>query len=494
MPTIPLSDSQSVIPTNDIAWPVYTPQPINQDHGLNAGRVLWLLGIPPLDGGAIWWDLCGAFPGTLTSMTALASNGWRRPTRSNGFSPVQFDGTAALVNTNFLGISGATHLSVAMWFKRPTTSTIAALVGSHSAGSNQWDIIAFSDGNVYCIPGVGSTSCHFPSNDTQWHRVLATYDGTQSTNAGKLQMYLDGVSQTITFTGAIVSSIPSIAQALQVGRDPVNNRWANGLQDDISVWTRTLTAAEAWADYELSLLGYPGVLNRFRPTPTIFTSAGVIGTGAITLGALSVSGVGSFASNATGAITLGPLVVTATGSFASKASGAITLAPLVVTAAGSFSTTGSGAITLSPFSVSGVGATGQFGAGAITLGALTPSGTGTFTTTGTGAITLGALSPVGVGSFKVTGSGSIALAGLGVSGVGITGQFGAGAITLAPLIVAGVGTFSGGSTITTYADPRQGTVLNPDSDPFAVDPRQGFIISTDADPAGVNPRKGTVIG
>ena len=360
-----------------------------------------------------------------------------------------------------------------MWFKRPTTSTIAALVGSHSATNNQWDIIAFSDGNVYCIPGTGGSSCHFPSNDTQWHRVLATYDGTQLTNPTKLQMYLDGVPQTLTFTGVIPFSIPSIAQALQVGRDPVNNRWANGLQDDISVWTRTLTAAEAWADYELSLLGYPGVLNRFRPTPTIFTSAGVIGTGAITLGALSVSGVGSFAT---------------------KASGAITLAPLVVTATGSFSTTGSGAITLSPFSVSGVGATGQFGAGAITLGAVTPSGTGTFAVKGTGAITLGALSPVGVGSFKVTGSGSIALAGLGVSGVGITGQFGAGAITLAPLIVAGVGTFSGGSTITTYADPRQGTILNPDSDPFAVDPRQGFIISTDADPAGVNPRKGTVIG
>lgn len=49
-------------------------------------------------------------------------------------------------------------------------------------------------------------------------------------------------------------------------------------------------------------------------------------------------------------------------------------------------------------------------------------------------------------------------------------------------------------SITTFADPRQGTILNVDTDPAGVDPRQGIILSVDTDPAGVDPRKGTVIG
>lgn len=67
------------------------------------------------------------------------------------------------------------------------------------------------------------------------------------------------------------------------------------------------------------------------------------------------------------------------------------------------------------------------------------------------------------------------------------------------------------SAIADYADPRQGTILNPDNDitgvnprlgsilyPGAgitsVDPRLGSILFPDVDPTGVDPRMGTVVG
>ena len=242
------------------------------------------------------------------------------------------------------------------------------------------------------------------SNDTSWHRILWSFDGTQSTNAAKLIIYLDGAPKTITFTGAIPTAIPANAQAFTIGRDSANSRWSNGLQDDITIWNRPLTPAEVWSDYELSLQGYPGVLNRLRPTPTLFISSGITGTGAITLGALTVSGVGSFADTATGAITLAPLSVAATGTL------------------------------------------GTTGSGAITLGALTPSGAGTFKTTASGSIALAALSVSGTGTLAGVGTGAITLGALGVSGAGTAAILGSGAITLGSVIVVGAGTASGGTT------------------------------------------------
>lgn len=47
--------------------------------------------------------------------------------------------------------------------------------------------------------------------------------------------------------------------------------------------------------------------------------------------------------------------------------------------------------------------------------------------------------------------------------------------------------------ITTFADPRQGTILFVDTDIAGVDPRQGIILSVDTDLAGVDPRQGAIL-
>jgi len=359
---------------------------------------------------------------------------------------------------------------MAIWFKRNTVSGLAAMIGSSVDSTHAFIVTPFTDGNVY--GSFGANFGRFVNNDTSWHRMLISFDGTQSTNATRLQMYLDGLPQTLTFTGTIPSAIPALSQAFQIGRDVGNNRWSSGAFDDATVWLRPLSAREAFMDCELSRLGYPGALNRFRPTSSLFNAGANLGTGAVTLGALTVSGVGSFTDTATGAITLGPLAVTATGTFTDVGSGAITLGPLTVAGAGKFTDTGTGAIA---------------------LGALVTSGIGTTSTVGSGAITLGALSPSGSGTFTVTASGSIALAGLGVSGTGLSGQFGTGAITLAPLIVSGTGTAAAGArNIVSFVDPRAAefsNVQSQDAEPGQIDPRAAEIIWVSIDPRAASRSK-----
>jgi hypothetical protein len=49
------------------------------------------------------------------------------------------------------------------------------------------------------------------------------------------------------------------------------------------------------------------------------------------------------------------------------------------------------------------------------------------------------------------------------------------------------------SPVLDFADPRQGSILYPDTDPFGVDPRQGSILFADWSIAGVDPRMGSII-
>lgn len=62
-----------------------------------------------------------------------------------------------------------------------------------------------------------------------------------------------------------------------------------------------------------------------------------------------------------------------------------------------------------------------------------------------------------------------------------------------PLVTGGL---IGGVVVITQvslADPRQGTILYPDSDLYAVDPRMGSILSFTGDPYAAEPRQGTIL-
>lgn len=444
-----------MILTNDTKWPVYTPAPINPNHPLNSGRVLWLLAIPPLDGGSTYWDLCSQYPGTLSSMTNAANNGWRPPQRSNGFSTLQFDGTAAQVTTGYAGLSGATQFTMAVWGRRLNTSTIGVILQSGSAGSAMCGLQHFSDGRIFFLAGNNSTgAATFTVNDAAWHRIMFVYDGTQ---ASRGVGYVDGKNSGVVLTSA-PASIPTLATNFAIGRDITDTRWASGYADDIAIWNRPLTAREAFADYELSLLGYPDVLNRWRPS-TLFvsfaasTSAGMAATGSsdtivasgklTTLGSISateahdtLAGVGKFntpgsLSKTGGNDTLAASSVFTTSGTLSKTGGNDTLvsagsfsthAAIVVTAGNDtlagfakLTTPGSLSKTEAHDTLAAIGISGSATAALLvgTGGSDTFAGTARFTTSGSLAKTEGHDNFAGIGIAGNATSGS--LAGTGAS-------------------------------------------------------------------------------
>ena len=105
-------------------------------------------------------------------------------------------------------------------------------------------------------------------------------------------------------------------------------------------------------------------------------AAGVTASGAITLDAVAIDGVGTSYIVASGAITLDAVTVAGSGTSTVQATGAVTLGDAVIDGLGTSYVVASGAITLGAVSIDGAGdwRYGSTGTGAITLDGVTSSG------------------------------------------------------------------------------------------------------------------------
>ncbi len=82
------------------------------------------------------------------------------------------------------------------------------------------------------------------------------------TNGGGAFTYVNTISDGSCST----SNLGGITANTIVGNDPgTAGRFLSGYVDDITIYNRALSLTELQADYELSLQGYPGTLNRMDP-------------------------------------------------------------------------------------------------------------------------------------------------------------------------------------------------------------------------------------
>lgn len=248
--------------------PIYTSDPVEQHHPINVGRVAWWLTLPPLDGGRQWFDLMGLYPGTLTNMST-SSSGWRGTTRRGGFGNLTFDGSDDRVDiSGFSGITG--NLSVALW------------VNPAAVGSTHDDYIVFAAGTgssnygIYCSIGGGHANL--------FQLAPGWLDGTTSLPVGgwsRILYVIRGTTREIWVNGVLDASAAS-SGTINWGTTRLIGRRVDGLGslptfsgslDDVSIWSRALTAGEVWADYQEGRRGYPETVRRRDFRTTILMSA-----------------------------------------------------------------------------------------------------------------------------------------------------------------------------------------------------------------------------
>ncbi len=89
------------------------------------------------------------------------------------------------------------------------------------------------------------------------------FDGTASGNANRLKGYLNGVEQTLEYSGTIPAAAHSQSAIFRIGKDQANNLFSQGSIDEVSVFSSALTAREVDALYN------NGKPTKIRTTPNL---------------------------------------------------------------------------------------------------------------------------------------------------------------------------------------------------------------------------------
>jgi hypothetical protein len=157
---------------------------------------------------------------------------------------VSFDGANDYVSFgNTLGIPSSASVSMSCWVYCSHPSS-----NQHVSGTNNkvFSVEIWGSTNVFYIEmGQGKfavlSSMRSYITQASWHHIAVVYDGSGSTNADKLKLYIDGQLMTLSFTGTIDSTMPSFSN-FYFGKG-VYNVYYNGLLDECALWNSTVLSS-----------------------------------------------------------------------------------------------------------------------------------------------------------------------------------------------------------------------------------------------------------
>lgn len=129
----------------------------------------------------------------------------------------------------------------AKWTTYPTINTTDCLIDMSLNDQNYLDIygaLTSASENILCFgENANSTNINCNSPDLNlatgtWYHILVAYDTTQGTGTNRVRMYLNGVSETITFgtTPALNADLRFMVNgdALFIGQNGVGGEWMAG--------------------------------------------------------------------------------------------------------------------------------------------------------------------------------------------------------------------------------------------------------------------------
>lgn len=207
------------------------------------------------------WGLDAASGGSAVDSINGNNGTWQNGTSTNlSWVPGQIGNAANLQgNTNDaanyfnVGVisqfTGATEMTFSAWIQ-PDSQTDTSYNGIFMSRSENWGLAYEGNNrtdnrvaNSTSSDGLDSTGIVLPNGS--WYHVALTYD----TVTDARRVYINGtLNASDTYAAGI---IPTAAASWQIGRDPfAANRDFDGRIDDLSLWTRALTADEIAAVYD----------------------------------------------------------------------------------------------------------------------------------------------------------------------------------------------------------------------------------------------------
>lgn len=155
-----------------------------------------------------------------------------------------FHGSNYIESNAYKGIAGTTSRTVEAWIKSTDTDGEIAAWGTNETGS-KWVFRLENNGRIRVEVNGGFIVGTTVVNNDEWHHVACVFNGT---NASDIKLYVDGVLEANSSVGALAINT-NIADGINFRSSlGVNNRYFNGIIDELRVWSTDLSAAElnAW--------------------------------------------------------------------------------------------------------------------------------------------------------------------------------------------------------------------------------------------------------
>jgi len=192
---------------------------------------------------------------------------------------LQFDGTADYIDCgNISGLNGGlTEATWSGWFNRASSGTFY-IMGTYGTGQIQFFVL---QGNNYITAyagnSVGAQRTMAKANVTawttnQWYHFAFVYDESESSNADKMKIYIDGVLQVNAVAGNSLTSLNSSTASFNIGRltGTTTNEF-NGKISNVAIWNNGLSSTEV---QNLYTNGMPQDLTTFTPQPISWWTLG----------------------------------------------------------------------------------------------------------------------------------------------------------------------------------------------------------------------------
>lgn len=256
---------------------------------------------------------------------AIARDSMTITVDSTGTSPgkaVTMSSSGRITTGDVTELKNATKFTLEAQFKYDATvSGYTTIIRKSNSLTNRIMVhIGPSNNSIYVMVGNGNNSWGVTGANAvspgTWYHMAAVFDGTQTGNANRLKLYIDGVQQPLTFSDSIIpaSTSSALTAPFMAGGEP-SCCYLNGTIDEVRVWNTALSAAtiNAWKDKLLAschpnaanLILYWPLDNNSNPA-TATAELGTAYTGAITNGSYVNSNQATDTSGCGNALTMSP--------------------------------------------------------------------------------------------------------------------------------------------------------------------------------------------
>ena len=151
-----------------------------------------------------------------------------------------FNGVNYIETDNYKGIAGTTSRTVEAWIKTSIADKEIVSWGNNQGGK-KWVFRLNGNGALRVEVNGGYTYGSTILHDNQWHHVACTFQGN---DVNDIKLYVDGVMETgLTIANTTINTDTAGGINLRISRG-INNRYWDGLIDEVRFWDVELTESE----------------------------------------------------------------------------------------------------------------------------------------------------------------------------------------------------------------------------------------------------------